>query len=274
MIPNITQNLQSLINSSIERYLGDLAKSYPCKVLSYSEGLVEVETLLVKGKNDVPIKIPTIQSPYFTLPIQEGDIGLALNCSFLFAPILENKEIETNILSTQKNGLFFLPLLQKDKQYEAGDITFKSAPELKSSLIINDESVNLVVAENTKCTIDGSTMSFNINNKSVIDLSESELGLKINSKEVLSLTDSELGLKLGGKDALTVGSSNISTPLGIEQSTPIALKGSGGSLKDYNDLVIQLMDALAMGMKGTATAPAEYQSLKASLLPQLQGMFK
>lgn len=256
MIPNITQNLQSLINSSIERYLGDLAKSYPCKVLSYSEGLVEVETLLVKGKNDVPIKIPTIQSPYFTLPIQEGDIGLALNCSYLFAPILEDKDIETNILSTQKNGLFFLPLLQKNKQYEAGDITFKSAPELKSSLIINDESVNLVVAENTKCTIDGSTMSFNINNKAVIDLSESELGVKVNNRQ-----------------ALTIGS-NISTPLGIEQTTPIALKGSGGSLKDYNDLVIQLMDALAMGMKGTATAPAEYQSLKASLLPQLQGMFK
>lgn len=273
MIPNITQNLQSLINASIERYLGDLAKSYPCKVLSYADGLVEVETLLVKGKNDVPIKIPTIQSPHFTLPIKEGDIGLALNCSYLFAPILENKDIETNILSTQKNGLFFLPLLPKDKQYEAGDITFKSAPELKSSLIINDESVNLVVAENTKCTIDGSTMSFNINDKSVIDLSESELGLKINSKEVLSLTDSELGLKLGGKDALTVGS-NISTPLGIEQSTPISLKGSGGSLKDYNDLVIQLMDALASGMKGTATAPAEYQTLKATLLPQLQGMFK
>lgn len=256
MIPNITQNLQSLINASIERYLGDLAKSYPCKVLSYADGLVEVETLLVKGKNDVPIKIPTIQSPHFTLPIKEGDIGLALNCSFLFAPILENKKIETNILSTQKNGLFFLPLLPKDKQYEAGDITFKSAPELKSSLIINDESVNLVVAENTKCTIDGSTMSFNINNKSVIDLSESELGLKVNSKQ-----------------ALTIGS-NISTPLEIEQSTPIALKGSGGSLKDYNDLVIQLMDALALGMKGTATAPAEYNSLKATLLPQLQGMFK
>lgn len=256
MIPNITQNLQSLINSSIEKYLEDLAKSYPCKVLSYADGLVEVETLLVKGKNDVPIKIPTIQSPYFTLPIQEGDIGLALNCSYLFAPILENKNIETNILSTQKNGLFFLPLLQKDKQYEAGDITFKSAPEFKSSLIINDDKVDLVVAENTKCTIDGSTMSFNINNKSVVDLSESELGLKVNNKQ-----------------ALTIGS-NISTPLEIEQSTPIALKGSGGSLKDYNDLIIQLMDALASGMSGSGTNPTAYNTLKASLTAQLQGMFK
>lgn len=256
MIPNITQNLQSLINASIERYLENLAQSFPCKVLSYADGLVEVETLLVKGKNDVPVKIPTIQSPYFTLPIQEGDIGLALNCSYLFAPILENKDIETNILSTQKNGLFFLPLLQKDKQYETGDITFKSAPELKSSLIINDDKVDLVVAENTKCTIDGSTMSFNINNKSVIDLSESELGLKVNNKQ-----------------ALTIGS-NISTPLEIEQSTPIAFKGSGGSLKDFADMILQLTDALSSGMKGSATENSAYTTLSATLKPQIQGMFK
>lgn len=256
MTPNIVQNLQTLINQSIEAYLKDLSQSYPCKVLSYADGLVEVETLLVKGKNDVPVKIPPIQSPHFTLPIQEGDIGLALNCSFLFAPILEDKKIENNILSTQKNGLFFIPLLQKEKQNEVGDITLKSAPEFKSSIILNDESLQMVVAENTKCNIDGSTMEFNINNKTIINLSESEMDLKVN-----------------GKGAVTIGS-NISTPLEIEQTTPIALKGSGGSLKDYNDLIIQLLDALASGMTGQTTSPTAYNTQKASLLPQLQGMFK
>lgn len=256
MTPNIVQNLQTYVNTAIENYLKDLSQSYPCKVLSYADGLVEVETLLVKGKNDVPVKIPPLQSPYFTLPIQEGDIGIALNCSYLFAPILEDLKIEANILSTQKNGLFFIPLLQKTKQNEVGDITFKTAPEFKSSMIFNDESLNIVVAENTKCTIDGSTMSFSINDKAVINLSESELALKIS-----------------GNDALTIGST-ISTPLGIEQTTPISISGSGGSMKDFASYIMQLLDALSSGMKGSATENSFYVTTKTTLQPKIEGLFK
>lgn len=308
MIPNISQNLQSLINSSIEDYLKELATSFPCKVLSFSDGLVEIETLLPKSKNDIPIKIPTIQSPHFTLPIQAGDIGLALNCSFLFAPILENKQIDNPILSTQKNGLFFLPLLQKDKQNEPADITFKSAPELKSSLILNDESLNIVVAETTKGTIDGSTMTFNINDQAVTNLAEGELSLKLKGSDVLKMTDQNLSLSLGGSEALKISgqelslniggskafgvssseislsvggmpslkidSSKISTPLSIEQSTPISITGATGGMRDFADYIVQLLDALSTGMQGTATNPSAYIALSATLKPLIKALFK
>lgn len=274
MIPNIAQNLQTMISSTISDYLINLPESYPCKVKSYADGLVEVETLLVSTQNDIPTKIPALQSPYFTLPIQEGDIGLALNCSFLFYPILEGKTLENNIKTTQKNGLFFIPLLPKDQQNEVGDITFKTAPEFKSKMIFNDESLSFVVAENTNITIDGSTMSFDINSKGTLNLSESEFSLGVNGNTSISVSDSAISFSVGGNEIVSMDSSTLSTPLGIEQSTPIALKGSGGSLKDYNDLIIQLLDALASGMAGSGTNPSAYQTLKASLLTQLQGMFK
>lgn len=223
MIFNIQENLQSYLEAVVKKFLNDLPISYPCKVNSYDKGLVEVETLLKADDTDIAVKIPVMQSPYLTLPIQKGDIGIALNCSYLFDAIVQGAEIKENIKTVQKNGLFFIPILPASKVNEIDDITLTSA----------------------------------------------------NGDSQIILNDSQLSLKVGKQEALSSDGSSLTTPLPIQQDkTPIDISGSGGSLGDYSGYILQLLDALASGMSGSATNPTAYNTLKATLQPQIEAIFK
>lgn len=223
MIFNIQENLQNYINQAIDKRLAQLPISYPCKVKSVDSGFVEVETLLIADQNDIAVKIPIMQSPYLTLPIQEGDIGIALNCSYLFDSIINDVEVKENIKSIQKNGLFFIPLLPASKANKSTDITLTSA----------------------------------------------------NGDSQIVLNDSELSIKVANQEALSSDGSAITTPLPIQQqNTPIDISGSGGSLGDYSGYILQLLDALASGMSGSATNATAYNTLKSTLQPQIEAIFK
>lgn len=223
MIPNIQNNLQTFINDCINRAISQLPTSFPCQVLGFSNGMVKIQTLLIPTQNDTPLEIPALQSPYFTLPIQAGDIGIALNCDFLFDTLITQGTLKENVRATQKNGLFFIPLLPASKQNLPTDITI-TTPQKKAQVILNDTQ--------------GLSISIN----------------KLN--------------------ALSSNGTTLTTSLPIMQDTPIDISGSGGSLGNAIDIIFQLLDALASGMSGSATSPTAYNTLKATLQPQMNTIIK
>lgn len=123
----IYSDFEKAVKMLIEGAFRTLPLSYPCEVISVKDNAVEVKTLLRPSDSDTPTIIPILESPYLTLPIKVGDIGLALNCSYLFSSILEGKEIQENILSQGRNGLFFIPLVKNnDLQNDRGSTTLTS----------------------------------------------------------------------------------------------------------------------------------------------------
>lgn len=177
MIFDTATQFNEIINKAINAKLSELPFSFPCKVTSIdSSGVyVNVETLLSKTQNDTEYQnIPIMQSPYITTPIQAGDIGIALNCSFLFDLIIDDKEIEFNQKTIRDNALFFIPLVSKKNQqndianltllnqnkdikqvFSSENITF----DLKGKNIVFDNtsiSTDLSIVQNNPIDISGS----------------------------------------------------------------------------------------------------------------------
>lgn len=144
MIYDVTAQFEEILNTAIAKQVENLPISYPCKVKSVeNDGVyVTIETLLKKEKSDVDRKIPIMQSPYLTLPIQVGDIGIALNCSYLFEDAINDNEIPENQKSTKENALFFIPLVSKSKFKGKVGETQLSNKDNTSSLVLK-ESVTL-----------------------------------------------------------------------------------------------------------------------------------
>lgn len=237
---NIQDNLQSFLDSRIKKFIEELPISYPCKVKSFQDGFVEVETLLKSDDTGIVVKIPIMQSPYLTLPIQEGDIGIALNCSYLFDTVIEDIEIKENIKTIGKNGLFFIPLLQSQRANETSDITLSSC-EGKTKAIFNDNGYSLNIEDKTKITA----------------------------------TNSDITIELGGQEVISSDGSvvNINTPISQPQ-TPIDISGSGGGLGAFVTQMFALMDALASGMSGSGTNPTAYNALKPTAQQQINTIIK
>lgn len=147
MIYDVTAQFAELMDNAIRKHLANLPLSYPCKVLKVHDVFVEVVTLLKKDSADVSRVIPILQSPYLTLPIKEGDIGIALNCSFLFEALMQDNEITENIPATKQNGLFFVPLTSQSK--------FKG--ELGKTTLANQDHSCKINLDNSTIEIKGSS---------------------------------------------------------------------------------------------------------------------
>lgn len=159
MIYNIQTNLQTFINECINRAISQLPTSFPCQVLGFSNGIVKIQTLLIPTPNDTPLEIPALQSPYLTLPIQAGDIGIALNCDFLFDTLITQETLKKNVRATQKNGLFFIPLLPASKQNLPTDITI-TTPQKNTQIIANDsQGVSITINKLNALSSNGTTLN-------------------------------------------------------------------------------------------------------------------
>lgn len=145
---NISGNLENFVKNIVDTAIEGLPTSYPCKVVSVENNFVEVQTLLKSSEVDTNTKIPILQSPYLTLPIKEGDIGLALNCSFLFENILQGRPIEENLRTSAKNALFFVPLIETQKNENDIKATTLCSQDLKNKFMIKDDGVSLECKEN------------------------------------------------------------------------------------------------------------------------------
>lgn len=155
MIYDITSNFEAILENSIIKKIDTLPLSYPCKVTKVDDSgvFVEIETLLKKDESDIPRIIPIMQSPYLTLPISEGDIGIALNCSFLFAQIIEDEEITENERAVKENALFFVPLVSKSSFKGEVGVTRLSDKEDTSSLTLNKNEAILKSSDDTSLTL-------------------------------------------------------------------------------------------------------------------------
>lgn len=155
---DLSRQLSEMIDSAIDKRIQMLPASYPCQVVSVDGVFVNVKTLLKSGINDIERRIPIIQSPYLTLPISAGDIGIALNCSYLFENILDGQEIQTNIKSQKENGLFFIPLVAGANQKNDTDSTTITNQNKDASIVLSSNGITIENAKkitfNNKINID------------------------------------------------------------------------------------------------------------------------
>lgn len=148
MIFDTPQLLFEYIEKQIAKNISQLPISYPCKVISIDsekKGFVEVQTLLPQTQTDVPRKIPVLRSPYLSLPIKVGDIGIALNCSFLFEKALGDEAIEKSIASSRTNGLFFIPLVPSSQIQDKDNETTLTSQNKQNKIILSDDKISSTI---------------------------------------------------------------------------------------------------------------------------------
>lgn len=188
MILDTSTQFAEIVNKAINAKLSELPFSFPCKVTSIDDSgvYVNLETLLSKNQNDTEYSnIPIMQSPYITAPIKEGDIGIALNCSFLFDLLIEDKTIEFNQKTIRDNALFFIPIVSKaNQQNDIKNLTLlnqnKDIKQIFSSDSISfDLKGKNIIFDNTSITTDLSIVQ-----NSLIDISGSG-GELINAFDIM-----------------------------------------------------------------------------------------
>lgn len=236
MIYDITSNFEAILENSIIKKIDTLPLSYPCKVSKVDDSgvFVEIETLLKKEEVDIPRFIPIMQSPYLTLPVKEGDIGIALNCSFLFSQIIEDEEITENERAVKENALFFVPLVSKSGFKGEVGKTILSDKEFKSTLTLEQEQITLKATDSVSLKMD-----------------KEEVNLQSSDTTTLKMTN-EVSLQTAGT---------------------LEFKGATATLGEIlGDILDMLMNANLDPVSGNG-APLNSPSL-ASSIPQIQAKIK
>lgn len=132
------------ISNQIAKNISQLPLSFPCEVTaidSKNKGFVEIQTLLPQTQTDIKRVIPVLRSPYLSLPIKVGDIGIALNCSYLFEKALNDEKIEKSIVSSRMNGLFFVPLLPSSKVEDKDTECVIKSQNLKNKITLGEDNI-------------------------------------------------------------------------------------------------------------------------------------
>lgn len=236
MIYDISSDFEELINNFISKRLEVLPLSYPCKVSKVDDSgvYVEVETLLQKEEVDIPRIIPIMQSPYLTLPVSEGDLGIALNCSFLFAQIIEDEEITENERAVKENALFFIPLVSKGGFKGEVGKTILSDQEFKSTLTLEQEQITL------------------------------------NATDSVSLTMSKEEVNLQSSDTTTLKMSN---EVSLQTAGTLEFKGATATLGEILGDILDMLTKANLDPVAGNGAPLNSPSL-ASSIPQIQAKIK
>lgn len=188
MIIDHSLKLAKEIQKETQKVLSNLPQSFPCQVKSIQEKVfVEVETLLPQNENDIPLIIPIMQSPYLNLPIKEGDIGIALNCSFLFEKALLNEKIEEKLNSIRQNGLFFIPLVSKDSYKGEESKTMLMSQDFSSNITLTKNQIDFKAGDQTKGSLTNSSIELQSNEVKIESATLMELkGSSATLGEILS----------------------------------------------------------------------------------------
>lgn len=203
MIFDVSTQFEELIKNAIKKQIDTLPISYPCKVKSVKDDgvFVEVEVMLPQEKSDTPTIIPIMQSPYLTLPIKEGDLGIALNCTYLFQDMVEDKKIEEPQKSIKENGLFFIPIVSKGGfKGEVGKTTL-SSQDHTSSINLSEKQIELKAGDTTNARFGDNSIELNATQQTGLIMG-SDVSLQSGSTVEIKGVTASLGEILG--DILTM----------------------------------------------------------------------
>lgn len=151
-----------------------------------------------------------MQSPYLTLPIKEGDLGIALNCSFLFEDMIEENQIAENLPSTKENGLFFIPLVSKGGfKGEVGKTTL-SSQDHTSSVNLSEKQIELKSGDTTNAQFGDNSIELNATQQTGLIMG-SDISLVSGSTIEVKGVSATLGEILG--DILTMLTSMNADPV-------------------------------------------------------------
>lgn len=198
MIFDVSAQFEELIKNAIKKQIDTLPISYPCKVKSVKDDgvFVEVEVMLPQEKSDTPTIIPIMQSPYLTLPIKEGDLGIALNCTYLFQDMIEDKKIEESQKAIKENGLFFIPIVSKSGfKGEVGKTTL-SSQDHTSSINLSEKQVELKSGDTTNAQFGDNSIKLNATQQTGLIMG-SDVSLQSGSTIEIKGTTASLGEILG-----------------------------------------------------------------------------
>lgn len=203
MIFDVSTQFEELIKNAIKKQIDTLPISYPCKVKSVKDDgvFVEVEVMLPQEESDTPTIIPIMQSPYLTLPIKEGDLGIALNCTYLFQDMLEDKKIEEPQKSIKENGLFFIPIVSKSGfKGEVGKTTL-SSQDHTSTIDLGKKQIELKAGGTTNAQFGDNSIELNAAQQTRLIMGN-DVSLQSGSTIKIKGVNSTLGEILG--DILTM----------------------------------------------------------------------
>lgn len=254
MIFDVSIQFEELIKNAIKKQIDTLPISYPCKVKSVKDDgvFVEVEVMLPQEESDTPTIIPIMQSPYLTLPIKEGDLGIALNCTYLFQDMIEDKKIEETQKSIKENGLFFIPIVSKSGFKGKVGETLLSSQNFKSYMRIIPESIEL----KTKA----------INSES------EEIQLKIGSTTKASFENNSITLQATSQSALTMGND-----VSLASGSTIEIKGISSTLGEILGDILTMLTNMNLDLVAGNGAPLNSPSLTSNLpqiISKVQGNLK
>lgn len=261
MIFDVSAQFEEILERAIKKQIDVLPISYPCKVKAVQDDgvFVEIETLLPKDDCDTETIIPILQSPYFTLPINQGDIGLALNCSYLFDKVIEDEELQESAKSIKQNGLFFVPLVSKK--------SFKG--EVGQTMLTSQDF-------NSKITLKENTIESTISKDDTIKTSilQTDTEIKIKSSDNTN--------SVFGSDTITLQATNttkldMNTEVVLQSGSTIEAKGVSASLGEIlGDLVDALtkMNADPVAGNGAPLASPTLTSTMPQILAKIKGNFK
>lgn len=220
--------------------------SFPCKVKEYDGLFVKVESLLKDNDLGIIENVAVLQSPYLHLPIKENDMGICLNCDYLFYETMQDSEISDNCRSVGTNGLIFIPLVTEKNKQEDTESTILFNENRESKLTLKDKNL---IYENKNTTLKIEDTNFTFDNKDIIINVENGNVIIDNQNITLTIKDNVLSIK---------GTLQFDT-------SAIKIEGMGGKLGEAFNQVFSAMDLLSTGLTGSSSNPAAYNDGKTAI---------
>lgn len=144
---NITGRIRAMIENVVDERLARLPISIPARVEARKKSVVSVTPLVQFGTlpatqiEDVPL----MKSLYFNAPIQKGDFGLLIPCSYFYQSLVtDGLDTVDKLLPTVTTGNYiFLPLARDKDCPSAGTETELWSKGKSRSLVVKDDRIEL-----------------------------------------------------------------------------------------------------------------------------------
>ncbi len=144
---SLIDRLRGMIESVITEKINALPISLPAKVVKRGKVTVSVVPCITFGTLDAAQidDVPIAKSPYANTPIQDGDFGLLLPCSYFYQSIVteDQKQIDSVIPTITTGNYVFLPLTQVGIEPGDGTETELWSTGLSRYLRVTDDEIQL-----------------------------------------------------------------------------------------------------------------------------------